>query len=60
MTEGLISAAAARTLYGVVMRGNLSLDEKATAALRKRLGSAVRNAKTKRGKTNSRPKRKSR
>jgi N-methylhydantoinase B len=60
VTEGLISAKSARALYGVVMRGNLSLDEKATAALRKRLGSAARNAKTKRGKPNSRPKRKSR
>jgi N-methylhydantoinase B len=51
VAEGLISAQAAKTLYGVAMRGNLSLDEKATAALRKRLGSAARNAKSKRGKT---------
>jgi N-methylhydantoinase B len=39
VAEGFISAAAARKLYGVVVRGNLSLDESATARLRKRLGS---------------------
>jgi N-methylhydantoinase B len=40
VAEGLISAAAARKLYGVVLRGNMSLDEKATRQLRMRLGSA--------------------
>ena len=42
VAEGLISAAAARRLYGVVVRGNMSLDESATRTLRKRLGSAAR------------------
>jgi N-methylhydantoinase B len=40
VAEGLISAAAARTLYGVTIRGNMSLDEAATARLRKQLKSA--------------------
>jgi N-methylhydantoinase B len=35
VAEGLISAGAARTLYGVVVRGNMSLDESATRRLRK-------------------------
>ncbi len=39
VAEGFISAAAARKLYGVVVRGNMSLDESATKLLRKRLGS---------------------
>ena len=30
VAEGFISAAAARKLYGVVVRGNMSLDESAT------------------------------
>ena len=42
VAEGLISAAAARKLYGVVLRGNMSLDESATARLRERLRSARR------------------
>jgi N-methylhydantoinase B len=46
VAEGFISAQAARKLYGVVMRGNLSLDEKATQRLRKQLGSAARKAKS--------------
>ncbi len=46
VAEGFISAQAARKLYGVVMRGNLSLDEKATQRLRKQLGSAARQAKS--------------
>jgi len=44
VAEGFISAAAARKLYGVAVRANMSLDETATRALRKRLGSAA-NAK---------------
>ena len=39
VAEGFISAAAARKLYGVVVRGNMSLDESATRLLRKRLRS---------------------
>ena len=35
VAEGFISAAAARKLYGVVVRGNMSLDEGATGRLRK-------------------------
>src|SRR3954471_13318057 len=56
VAEGFISAAAARKLYGVVVRANMSLDETATRALRKRLGSA---AKTKSAtKAKPQPKRK--
>jgi N-methylhydantoinase B len=40
VAEGLISAAAARKLYGVVLRGNMSLDEAATKKLRNKLRSA--------------------
>ena len=43
VAEGFISAAAARKLYGVVVRGNMSLDESATGRLRKRLGSAAKS-----------------
>jgi N-methylhydantoinase B len=42
VAEGFISAAAARKLYGVAVRANMSLDETATRALRKRLGSAAK------------------
>jgi N-methylhydantoinase B len=42
VAEGFISAAAARKLYGVAVRGNMSLDETATRQLRKRLGSAAK------------------
>ena len=35
VAEGFISAAAARKLYGVVVRGNMSLDESATLAAAK-------------------------
>jgi N-methylhydantoinase B len=42
VAEGFISAAAARKLYGVVLRGNMSLDEGATGRMRKRLGSAAK------------------
>ena len=45
--EGFISRKAARDLYGVVLRGNLSLDESATARLRKRLGSVGKTKKAK-------------
>jgi hypothetical protein len=38
--EGLVSAAAARKLYGVVLRRDRSLDERATNELRERLRSA--------------------
>ena len=41
-SEGLISRQAARELYGVVLRGDMSLDQAATARLRKRLGSAAK------------------
>jgi N-methylhydantoinase B len=42
VAEGFISKAAAKKLYGVVVRGNMSLDESATARLRKQLKSAAR------------------
>ena len=45
VAEGLISAAAARKLYGVALRGNMSLDESATRRLRERLRSARRTKK---------------
>ena len=45
--EGFISRRAARDLYGVVLRGNLSLDEGATARLRNRLRSARKTKKAK-------------
>jgi N-methylhydantoinase B len=51
VSEGLISAAAARKLYGVAVRGNMSLDESATRKLRDRLRSL---AKTKSKKTTGR------
>ncbi len=40
VAEGLVSAAAARKLYGVVLRRDMSLDERATNELRERLRSA--------------------
>jgi N-methylhydantoinase B len=42
VAEGLISVAAARRLYGVVLRGNMSLDEVGTKRLRERLRSKVK------------------
>ena len=48
VAEGLISAKAAQTLYGVVVRGDMSLDEKATQRLRMRLGSARKTKPAKR------------
>jgi N-methylhydantoinase B len=50
--EGLISRRAARELYGVVLRSNLSLDEIATRRLRDRTES---RRKTKRAKQQKRP-----
>ena len=46
VAEGLISRQAARKLYGVILRGNMSLDESATARLRDRLRS-TRKARSK-------------
>jgi N-methylhydantoinase B len=46
VAEGLISRQAARELYGVVLRGNVALDECATARLRDRLRS-TRKAQSK-------------
>jgi N-methylhydantoinase B len=46
VAEGLISRQAARELYGVVLRGNVALDESATARLRDRLQS-TRKAQSK-------------
>ena len=40
VAEGLVSAAAARKLYGVVLRRDMSLDERTTNELRERLRSA--------------------
>jgi N-methylhydantoinase B len=62
VAEGFISAVAARKLYGVVVRGNLSLDESATQRLRKKLGSGARTkprmeAKTKAAKRAKRSRR---
>jgi N-methylhydantoinase B len=54
VAEGFISAAAARKLYGVAVRANMSLDETTTRALRKRLGSAAKSST----KTKPQPKRK--
>ena len=47
VAEGLVSAAAARKLYGVVLRRDRSIDERATNELRDRLRSA-RAASTRR------------
>ena len=49
VAEGFISAAAARKLYGVVLRGNMSLDESATttAAKAARIGAKAKPAKQK-------------
>jgi N-methylhydantoinase B len=46
VAEGLISRQAAREFYGVVLRGNVALDESATARLRDRLRS-TRKAQSK-------------
>jgi N-methylhydantoinase B len=49
--EGLISRKAARDLYGVVLRSNISLDETATLRLRDRLRSARKAKRAKRSKS---------
>jgi N-methylhydantoinase B len=54
VAEGLVSRQAAQRLYGVVLRGNLSLDEAATVRLRDRLTSA-RRAKPKSNKKPQKP-----
>jgi N-methylhydantoinase B len=53
--EGLISCKAARDLYGVVLRGNMSLDQTATRRLRDRLKSARRSKPQKSKKPPERP-----
>jgi N-methylhydantoinase B len=53
--EGLISCKAARDLYGVVLRGNMSLDQTATRRLRDRLRSARRGKPKKSKKPPERP-----
>ena len=53
--EGLISRQAARELYGVVLRGSMSLDESATQRLRDRLRSRRKARPAKRAKQQKRP-----
>ena len=53
--EGLISRQAARELYGVVLRGSMSLDESATQRLRERLRSRRKAGPAKRAKQQKRP-----
>jgi N-methylhydantoinase B len=53
--EGLISCKAARDLYGVVLRGNMSLDQTATRRLRDRVKSARRGKPQKSKKPPERP-----
>jgi N-methylhydantoinase B len=53
--EGLISCKAARELYGVVLRNNMSLDQTATRRLRDRLRSARRGKPKKSKKPPERP-----
>ena len=53
--EGLISRQAARELYGVVLRANMSLDESATRRLRDRLRSRRKRKPAKRAKQQKRP-----
>ena len=53
--EGLISRRAAHELYGVVLRGSLSLDEGATQRLRDRLRSKRKVRPAKRAKQQKRP-----
>jgi N-methylhydantoinase B len=56
VAEGLISQKAARELYGVALRGNMSLDEASTRRLRERLRSARKTrAKPKKSKKQKRP-----
>jgi N-methylhydantoinase B len=53
--EGLISREAARELYGVVLRANMSLDESATRRLRDRLRSRRKGRPAKRASQQKRP-----
>ena len=53
--EGLISRRAAQELYGVVLRGSMSLDESATQRLRDRLRSRRKVRPAKRAKQQKRP-----
>ena len=53
--EGLISRRAAHELYGVVLRGSMSLDESATQRLRGRLRSKRKVRPAKRAKQQKRP-----
>ena len=53
--EGLISRRAAQELYGVVLRGSMSLDESATQWLRDRLRSRRKVRPAKRAKQQERP-----
>ena len=53
--EGLISRRAAHELYGVVLRGSMSLDESATQRLRDRLRSRRKARPAKRAKQQKRP-----
>ena len=53
--EGLISRRAAHELYGVVLRGSMSLDESATQRLRDRLRSRRKVQPAKRAKQQERP-----
>ncbi len=46
VAEGLVSKDAAKKLYGVMLRGNMSLDETATKQLRDQLRSANKKKKT--------------
>jgi N-methylhydantoinase B len=55
--EELISRQAARALYGVVLRGSMSLDESATQRLRDRLRSRRKARPAKRAKQQKRPSR---
>jgi N-methylhydantoinase B len=53
--EGLISRQAARELYGVVLRANMSLDESATRRLRDQLRSRRKGRPAKRARRQKRP-----
>ena len=53
--EGLISRRAARELYGVVLQGSMSLDERATQRLRDQLRSRRKARPAKRAKQQKRP-----
>ena len=55
VAEGLISRRAAHELYGVVLRGSMSLDESATQRLRDRLRSKRKVRPAKRAKQQKRP-----